>query len=83
MLKFLEHLYIKYLGNTKGYDFNMCDWDIVTLHRKFLTGQQYTKAEKHALKFLEDMKVVLDIWDPPKKWGRPYGKILNEQRKLH
>lgn len=83
MLKFLEHLYIKCLGNTKGYDFNMCDWDIMSLHNKTLTGQQYTKAEKHALKFLEEMGIVLNKWNPVKKWVRPYGKILNETRKLH
>jgi hypothetical protein len=55
----------------------------MSLHNKTLTGQQYTKAEKHALKFLEEMGIVLNKWNPVKKWVRPYGKILNETRKLH
>ena len=82
-MKFLEKLYIKLLGNTKGMLFNMCDWDILTLGEKTMNGIPLTQSEIYAKIFLEQMGEYMELWDPTKKWKRPYGKILNETRTLH
>ena len=82
-MSFIEKIYIKLLGNTKGYDFNMFDWDILTLRDKWDTGKQLTKAEWHAKAFLEQMGEVINRWHPVEKWQKPYGDVLNEHRKLH
>jgi hypothetical protein len=79
----LEKLYIKCLGNTKGYDFNILDWDVMSLQEHWDSGQPLTKAERHAKKFLEDIGEVLERWHPTEKWKRPYGDELNEKRNLH
>lgn len=83
MLKIIEKLYIKLLGNTKGHDFNMCDWDIMSLGEHWRTGKPLTKAEAHAIVFLKEMGDWMELWHPTEKWKKPYGKILNETRKLH
>ena len=83
MLKTIEKLYIKLLGKTRGYDFNMCDWDIMSLDEHWRTGKPLTKAEAQAMVFLKEMGDWMEIWDPTKRWKKPYGKILNETRKLH
>ena len=82
-MKILLTLYIKRLGNTKGYDFNLCDWDIMSLHEHRMGWKPLTKAESHALIFLELMGEWMEIGDPSEKWKRPYGEELNEKRKLH
>ena len=82
-MKFLEKLYIKLLGNTKSMSFNMCDWDILTLSEKTEKGIPLTPAELYAKIFLEQMGEYIELWNPTKKWTRPYGKVLNETRTLH
>lgn len=82
-MKFLEKLYIKLLGNTKGMSFNMCDWDILTLGEKTAKGIPLTQAEVYAKIFLEQMGEYMELWDPSKKWKKPYGDVLNEHRNLH
>ena len=82
-MKFLEKLYIKLLGNTKGMLFNMCDWDILTLGEKTMNGIPLTQSEIYAKIFLEQMGEYMELWDPTKKWKRPYGKMLNKTRTLH
>lgn len=82
-MKFLEKLYIKLLGNTKGMLFNMCDWDILTLGEKTMNGIPLTQSEIYAKIFLEQMGEYMELWNPTKKWKRPYGKMLNETRSLH
>ena len=82
-MKFLEKLYIKLLGNTKGMRFNMCDWDILTLGEKTINGIPLTQSEIYAKIFLEQIGEYMELWNPTKKWKRPYGKILNETRTLH
>ena len=82
-MKFLEKLYIKLLGNTKGMLFNMCDWDILTLGEKTMNGMPLTQSEIYAKIFLEQMGEYMELWNPTKKWKRPYGKMLNETRSLH
>lgn len=83
-MKFLEKLYIKLLGNTKGMLFNMCDWDILTLGEKTMNGIPLTQSEIYAKIFLEQMGEYMELWNPTKKkWKRPYGKMLNETRTLH
>ena len=79
----LEKIWIKLLGNTKGYDFNLCDWDIMSLREHRMGWKPLSKAESHALIFLEQMGEWMEIWDPSEKWKRPYGEELNEKRKLH
>ena len=54
-MKFLEKLYIKLLGNTKGMLFNMCDWDILTLGEKTMNGIPLTQSEIYAKIFLEQI----------------------------
>lgn len=44
-MRFIEKIYIKLLGNAKGYDFNMFDWNILTLRDKLVKGKQFAKAE--------------------------------------
>lgn len=82
-MKFLEKLYIKLLGNTKGMLFNMCNWDILTLGEKTINGIPLTQSEIYAKIFLEQMGEYMELWNPTKKRKRPYGKILNETRTLH
>ena len=82
-MKVIEKILIKLLGNTKGYDFNMCDWDIMSLAEHRRTGKPLTKAEAHALVFLEGMGDWMELWHPSEKWQKPYGDVLNEHRKLH
>ena len=82
-MKFLEKLYIKLLGNTKGMLFNMCDWDILTLGEKTMNGIPLTQSEIYAKIFLEQMGEYMELWNPTKKWKQPYGKMLNETRFLH
>ena len=82
-MKFLEKLYMKLLGNTKGMLFNMCDWDILTLGEKTMNGIPLTQSEIYAKIFLEQMGEYMELWNPTKKWKRPYGKMLNETRSLH
>ena len=38
---------------------------------------------KNSKNFLEDVGEVIERWHPTEKWKKPYGKILNETRKLH
>lgn len=83
MVKVIEKILIKLLGNTHGYDCNLCDWDILSLADHWNTGKPLTKAEQYAKAFLEDIGEVLEQWQPTEKWQRPYGKELNETRKLH
>ena len=82
-MKFLEKLYIKLLGNTKGMLFNMCDWDILTLGEKTMNSIPLTQSEIYAKIFLEQIGEYMELWDPTKKWKLPYGKMLNEIRSLH
>ena len=83
MIKLIEKLLNKMRGNTVGYDFNITDWDILTLGKKSRSIEPYTKAEKHAIAFLEEVGEVLEQWHQTKKCERPTGQILNENRKLH
>lgn len=83
MLKTIEKLLVKLRGNTAGYDFNMFDWDILSLGEKCRLGRRLTKSEEHARNFLAQMNETFNIWHPPEKWRRPYGDVLNEKRKLH
>ena len=83
MLKFIERIWIKFLGNTKGYDCNLCDWDVVSLAEHWNTGKPLTQAEKYAKAFLDDVGEVIERWHPTEKWKKPYGSVLNETRKLH
>lgn len=82
-MSMIEKLLIKLSGNTKGYDYNLWDWDILSLGEHMRQPWKMTKAEKHAAAFLEEVGAVLDVWDPPKKWVKPTGDILNEHRNLH
>ena len=83
MLKAIEKLLVKFSGNTIGYDFNMFDWDVMTLAEKWRTAKPLTLPEIHAKKFLEEVGEVLNRWQPIEKWHRAYGKDLNEKRELH
>ena len=74
---------MKLLGNTKGFEFNMCDWDILTLENKVRNGIPLTQSEVYAKIFLEQMGEFMELWDPTEKWQKPYGDVLNEHRKLH
>lgn len=78
-----EKILIKFQGNSDGKDYNVCDWDILTLADHWNNGIPLTKAEQHAKAFLEDVGEVLNRWHPVEKWKRPYGQMLNETRKLH
>lgn len=83
-MHFIEKILIKLTGNSKGYDCNLRDWDILSLGEHVRkTPWELTKSEKHAIAFLEDVGKVLDVWDPPEKWVKPTGDILNEHRNLH
>ena len=82
-MKLLEWILMKLLGNTKGFDFNMCDWDILTLGNKVRNGIPLTQSEVYAKIFLEQMGEFMELWDPTEKWQKPYGDVLNEHRKLH
>lgn len=82
-MKVIEKILIKLLGNTKGFAFNMCDWDIMTLAEKRFKGIPLTPSEVYAKTFLEQMGEFMELWDPSEKWKKPYGQVLNEQRKLH
>lgn len=82
-MKLLEWILMKLLGNTKGFDFNMCDWDILTLGNKVTNGIPLTQSEVYARIFLEQMGNFMELWDPTEKWQKPYGDVLNEHRKLH
>lgn len=82
-MKLLEWILMKLLGNTKGFDFNMCDWDILTLGNKVTNGIPLTQSEVYAKIFLEQMGEFMELWDPTEKWQKPYGDVLNEHRKLH
>lgn len=82
-MKLLEWILLKLLGNTKGFDFNMCDWDILTLGNKVRNGIPLTQSEVYAKIFLEQMGEFMELWDPTEKWQKPYGDVLNEHRKLH
>ena len=80
----IEKLIEKFRGNTAGLDFNLCDWDSKTLFEKCrYTFTPLSKAEKSAVEFFEEVGKVLNQWHPIEKWKRPYGKVLNETRKLH
>ena len=83
MLKSIEKILIKLRGNTLGYDFNMFDWDILSLGEHYWKGEPLTKSEQYAEAFLEEVRKVLDVWQPPEKWVKPTGEILNEHRNLH
>lgn len=83
MLKLIEKILVKLAGNTAGRDYNMWDWDVMTLASKWRTAKPLTKAETAAKGFLEEIGAVLNIWDPPEKWHKAYGKDLNEKRELH
>ena len=65
-MKFLEKLYIKLLGNTKGMLFNMCDWDILTLGEKTMNGIPLTQSEIYAKIFLEQIGEYMELWNPTK-----------------
>lgn len=82
-MKLLEWILMKLLGNTKGFEFNMCDWDILTLENKVRNGIPLTQSEVYAKIFLEQMGEFMELWDPTEKWQKPYGDVLNEHRKLH
>jgi len=82
-MKLIEKIFVKLLGNTKGYDFNICDWDILSLAEHWRTGKPLSKAEAHALIFLERVGEWMKIWHPSEKWQKPYGDVLNEHRNLH
>lgn len=82
-MKLLEWILIKLLGNTNGFNFNMWDWDILTLGNKTYNGIPFTQSEIYAKIFLEQMGEVMKIWNPSEKWQKPYGDVLNEHRKLH
>lgn len=79
----IEKLLEKFRGNTKGCDFNLCDWDIMSLFEHVYSGKPLTKSEVYAKSFLEDMGNVIERWHPTEKWKRPYGQVLNEHRTLH
>lgn len=83
MLKAIEWILVKLGGKTVGYGFNLWDWDILTLGRKWWKGEPLTEAEDAARLFLEDVGNVLDIWQPQEKWEKPTGDVLNEHRNLH
>lgn len=82
MLKLIEKLLIKLSGNTSGYDFNMFDWDIMSLFDHYYHAAKLTKAVQHALAFLEEVGRTMERWHPTEKRHKPYGRILNETRKL-
>ena len=82
-MSLIEKIYIKLLGNTKGFSFNMCDWDILTLGEKTAKGIPLTASEVYAKTFLEQMGEYMELWDPTQKWKKPYGDVLNEHRNLH
>ena len=82
-MKTIEKILIKLLGNTKGFSFNMWDWDIMTLGEKYEKGIPRTPAEVYAKTFLEQMGEYMELWDPSEKWEKPYGNVLNEHRDLH
>jgi len=63
MLRMIEKLRIKMLGNTEGYSFNMMDWYPEELADKILVGEQLTKAEAHAKAFLEQVGYTTMLWD--------------------
>ena len=48
-----------------------------------MNGIPLTQSEIYAKIFLEQMGEYMELWNPMKKWKRPYGKILNETRTLH
>lgn len=57
MLKLIEKILIKLQGNTKGYDFNVYDWNIVSLYEKYYkSSKPLTKAENYAKVFLEKIQ---------------------------
>ena len=82
-MSLIEKRYIKLLDNTKGFAFNMCDWDIMTLAEKTFKGIPLTPSEVYAKTFLEQMGDYIELWHPSEKWQKPYGDVLNEHRKLH
>lgn len=82
-MSLIEKIYIKLLGNTKGFSFNMCDWDILTLCDKRQRGIPLTASEVYAKTFLEQMGEYIELWNPTEKWKKPYGDVLNEHRNLH
>ncbi len=82
-MSWIEKLHIKLLGNTKGFSFNMCDWDILTLCDKSQMGIPLTASEVYAKTFLEQIGEYMELWNPTEKWEKPYGDVLNEHRNLH
>ena len=84
MIKVIEKILVKLSGNTKGYNFNVWDWDSESLVEKSRKKPwELTDSEKYALAFFEEIGEVLNIWQPIKKWQKPTGDILNEHRNLH
>ena len=82
-MSLIEKIYTKLLGNTKGFSFNMWDWDILTLCDKRQRGIPLTASEVYAKIFLEQMGEYIELWNPTEKWKKPYGDVLNEHRNLH
>ena len=82
-MKLIEKILIKLLGNTRGFSFNMYDWEIGILADKMQKGIPLTAPEVYAKIFLEQMGEYMELWDPSEKWVKPYGDALNEHRNLH
>ena len=82
-MRILEKILVKMLGNTKGFSFNMWDWDIMTLAGKYTGGIPLSPSEVYASTFLRMMGEYMEIWSPSEKWKKPYGDELNEHRNLH
>ena len=81
-MSLIEKIFVKILGNTKGFKFNMCDWDILTLAEKCRIGSPLTASEIYAKTFIEQMGEYIELWNPSEKWVKPYGDVLNEHRNL-
>lgn len=82
-MSLIERCLTKFKGNTKGLDFNLCDWHSPDILDKMYWGKPLTKSELAACAFFEEIGEVLNRWSPPEKWEKPTGDVLNEHRKLH
>lgn len=66
-MKILEKILIKLYGNTKGLDFNIWDWDSITLSKKLYYHMPLTKSELYALQFFEKIGEQFELVGSIKK----------------